>query len=144
MATRWIINPFWDINRHSLDRGYNITSLASIVLIFLTIGFRTSSHHHEDLVEIMRLQDIFKTPTLARALDLLLTNPTIHYSQGDLARRLNVDKATMRRAIERLQVLGLIDVDVDPAGVRIKAVTFNGDTDAGRALLNFHRRIKEI
>ena len=50
----------------------------------------------------------------------------------------------MRGAIERLQRLGLVAVDVNPAGVRIKAITFNGDSDAGRALLNFHRRIREI
>jgi hypothetical protein len=41
-------------------------------------------------------------------------------------------------------VLGLIDVDVDPAGVHIKAVTFNGDSEAGRALLSLHRRIRKI
>jgi DNA-binding MarR family transcriptional regulator len=89
----------------------------------------------------MRLQDIFKTPTLAKALDLLLANPATRYSQGDLARRLNVDKATMRRAIARLQRLGLVEVDVNPAGVGIKAIMFNDETEQGQALLAFYRRI---
>jgi DNA-binding MarR family transcriptional regulator len=92
----------------------------------------------------MRLQDIFKTPTLAKVLDLLLTNPTLRYGQGDLARRLNVDKATMRRAIERLRMLGLIHVDVNPAGVGIKAIMFNDETEQGKAVLAFYRRIAAV
>ena len=93
--------------------------------------------------EIVRLQDIFKTPTMAKALDLLLANPGLCYMQGDLKRRLNVDKATLRVTLARLQRLGLVVVDV-PGGVGIKAITFNGDSDAGRALLSLHRRIRKI
>jgi DNA-binding MarR family transcriptional regulator len=92
----------------------------------------------------MRLQDIFKTPTVAKALDLLLANPGLCYMQGDLKRRLDVDKATLRVTIARLQRLGLVAVDVNPAGVGIKVITFNGDSDAGRALLSLHRRIRKI
>ena len=92
----------------------------------------------------MRLQDIFKTPTAGRLLDLLLMNPTTCYSQGDLKRRLNVAPITMRRAIARLQRLGLVAVDVNPVGVGIKAVTFNGDSKAGRALLKLHRTLRKI
>jgi DNA-binding IclR family transcriptional regulator len=91
----------------------------------------------------MKLQDIFKTPTVAKALDLLLANPGLCYMQGDLKRRLNVDKATMRRTIARLQRLGLVAVDV-PGGVGIKAITFNRESKAGRALLSLHRRIRKI
>ena len=92
----------------------------------------------------MRLQDIFKTPTVARALDLLLADPGLCYMQGDLARRLNVDKATMRRAIARLQRLGLVEVDVNPAGVGIKAITFDYETEQGKALLAFYQRITAL
>jgi Mn-dependent DtxR family transcriptional regulator len=91
----------------------------------------------------MRLQDVFKTPTMAKALDLLLANPGLCYMQGDLKHRLNVDKATLRRTIARLQRLGLVVVDV-PGGVGIKAITFNRESKAGRALLNLHRRIRKI
>jgi DNA-binding MarR family transcriptional regulator len=89
----------------------------------------------------MRLQDIFKTPTLAKALDLLLADPGLCYMQGDLKRRLNVDKATMRRAIARLQRLGLVTVDVNPAGVQLNAIMFNDETKQGKAALTFYRRI---
>jgi len=92
----------------------------------------------------MRLQDIFKTPTMAKLLDLLLTNPTIYYGQGDLKRRLNVDKATMRHAVARLQRLGLVAVDVNPVGVRLKAIRFNDETDQGKALLAFHKRLSRV
>ena len=85
--------------------------------------------------ENMRLQDVFKTPTVAKALDLLLTNPGLCYMQSDLRHRLDVDKATLRVTIARLQRLGLVAVDV-PGGVGIKAITFNGDSDAGRAFLS--------
>jgi Mn-dependent DtxR family transcriptional regulator len=88
----------------------------------------------------MRLQDVFKTPTMAKALDLLLTNPGLCYMQGDLKRRLNVDKATLRVTIARLQGLGLVAVDV-PGGVGIKAIEFNDETKQGKALLAFSRRI---
>jgi Mn-dependent DtxR family transcriptional regulator len=91
----------------------------------------------------MRLQDIFKTPTMAKVLDLLLANPGLCYMQGDLKRRLNVDKATLRVTLARLQRLGLVVVDV-PGGVGIKAITFNGDSDAGRAFLSLHRKIRKI
>jgi len=73
-----------------------------------------------------------------------LANPGLCYMQGDLKRRLNVDKATMRHAIERLQVLGLIHVDVNPVGVRLKAIRFNDETEQGKALLGFHRRIAAL
>jgi DNA-binding MarR family transcriptional regulator len=92
----------------------------------------------------MRLQDIFKTPTVARALDLLLAKPNGTYLQSHITERLGIDKATMRRTIARLQRLDLVVVDVDPAGVHLKAVTFNRDSKAGRALLNLHRRIRKI
>ena len=89
----------------------------------------------------MRLQDIFKTPTVAKTLDLLLADPGLCYMQGDLKRRLNVDKATMRRTVARLQRLGLVDVDVNPVGVHLNAIMFNDETEQGQALLAFYRRI---
>jgi len=92
----------------------------------------------------MRLQDIFKTPTMAKLLDLLLAKPNATYLQSHMTGRLGIDKATMRRTIERLRLLDLIDIDVDPAGVHLKAVTFNGDSKAGRALLKLHRTIRKI
>jgi len=92
----------------------------------------------------MRLQEIFKTPTMAKALDLLLANPGLCYMQGDLKRRLNVDKATMRRAIARLQRLGLVDVDVNPVGVGIKAIMFNDETEQGKALLTYYQCIAAL
>ena len=45
----------------------------------------------------MRLQDIFTSPSVAKALDFLLVNPTTYYSQKHLMRALDVDKATMRQ-----------------------------------------------
>jgi DNA-binding MarR family transcriptional regulator len=89
----------------------------------------------------MRLQDIFKTPTVAKALDLLLADPGLCYMQGDLKRRLNVDKATLRVALARLQRLGLVAVDVNPVGVHLNAIMFNDETKQGKALLAFYRRI---
>jgi len=89
----------------------------------------------------MRLQDIFKTPTVARVLDFLLANPTTYYSQKHLVGALDVDKATIRRTIARLQRLGLVEVDLNPVGVRLKVVRFNDETEQGKALLGFHRRI---
>jgi len=92
----------------------------------------------------MRLQDIFKTPTMAKALDLLLANPGLCYMQGDLKHRLDVDKATLRVTIARLQRLGLVAVDVNPAGVGIKAITFDYETEQGKALLAFYQRITAL
>jgi len=71
-------------------------------------------------------------------------NPSLHYMQGDLARRLDVDKATMRAALARLQRLGLVAVDVNPAGVHLNAITFNDETKQGKALLKLHRTIRKI
>jgi len=92
----------------------------------------------------MRLQDIFKTPTLAKVLDLLLAKPSATYLQSDITGRLGIDKATMRRTIARLQRLGLVTVEVNPAGVHLNAIMFNDESDAGRALLSLHRRIRKI
>jgi DNA-binding MarR family transcriptional regulator len=89
----------------------------------------------------MKLEHIFKTPTVAKVPDLLLANPTLHYLQGDLARRLNVDKATARHTLARLESLGFVSVDVNPAGVGLKAIMFNRETEQGKALLAFYRRI---
>lgn len=92
----------------------------------------------------MRLQDIFKTPSMVKVLDLLLAKPSATYLQSDITGRLGIDKATMRRAIEHLQKLGLVEVDMNPAGVGIKAITFNDETDQGKAFLAFYRRIAAL
>jgi DNA-binding IclR family transcriptional regulator len=91
----------------------------------------------------MKFQDVFKTPTMAKALDLLLANPGLCYMQGDLKRRLNVDKATLRVTLARLQRLGIVAVDV-PAGLGIKAIEFNDETKQGKALLKLYRAIRKI
>jgi len=89
----------------------------------------------------MRLQDIFKTPTIAKLLDLLLAKPNATYLQSHITGRLGIDKATMRRAIGRLRRLGLVEVHVNPAGVHLNAIMFNDETEQGQALLAFYRRI---
>lgn len=89
----------------------------------------------------MRLQDVFRTPTIAKLLDLLLAKPNGTYLQSHITGRLGIDKATMRRAIARLQRLGLVAVDVNPAGVHLNAIMFNDESKQGKALLAFYRRI---
>ena len=89
----------------------------------------------------MRLQDIFKTPSMVKVLDLLLAKPSATYLQSDITGRLGIDKATMRRAIGRLRRLGLVEVHVNPAGVHLNAIMFNDETEQGQALLAFYRRI---
>ena len=92
----------------------------------------------------MKIADLFPTRTSLRLLDLLLKHPNYVASQGILADQLGVAPITLRRTLKRLEALGLVKVDANPAGVGIKAVTFNGDTDAGRALLSLHRKIRKI
>jgi len=92
----------------------------------------------------MRLQDIFKTPSMVKVLDLLLAKRNATYLQSDITGRLGIDKATMRRAIARLQRLGLVAVDVNPAGVHLNAIMFNDETEQGKALLAFYRRIAAL
>ena len=91
----------------------------------------------------MRLQDIFKTPTVARALDLLLAKPNGTYLQSHITERLGIVKATLRVTLARLQRLGLVAVDV-PGGIGIKAIEFNDETKQGKALLKLHRAIRKI
>ena len=91
----------------------------------------------------MKLEHVFKTATVAKVLDLLLANPGLCFMQGDLKRRLNVDKATLRVTLARLQRLGLVAVDV-PGGIGIKAIEFNDETKQGKALLKLHRTIRTI
>jgi len=78
---------------------------------------------------------------MARLLDLLLRKPSGTYLQSDITGRLGIDKATLRVTLARLQRLGLVAVDVNPAGVHLNAIMLNGETKQGRALLTFHRRI---
>jgi DNA-binding IclR family transcriptional regulator len=92
----------------------------------------------------MKIEDLFPTRTSLRLLDLLLKHPRGVASQGILANQLGVAPITLRRTLKRLEAVGLVEVDVNPVGVGIKAVTFNGDGDAGRALLSLHRRIRKI
>jgi hypothetical protein len=92
----------------------------------------------------MKLQDIFRTPTIAKLLDLLLAKPNATYLQSHVIGRLGIEKATLRVAIARLQHLGLVAVDVNPAGVHLNAIMFNDESDAGRAFLNLHRKIRKI
>ena len=92
----------------------------------------------------MRLQDIFKTPSMVKVLDLVLAKPSATYLQSHITGRLGIDKATMRRTIARLQRLGLVEVDVNPAGVHLNAIMFNDETEQGKALLVFYRRIAAL
>jgi DNA-binding MarR family transcriptional regulator len=92
----------------------------------------------------MKFEDVFKTPTVARLLDLLLAKPNATYLQSHITGRLGIDKATMRRTIARLQRLGLVDVDVNPAGVHLNAIMFNDETKQGKAALTFYRRIAAL
>ena len=78
---------------------------------------------------------------MANVLDLLLANPTLCYLQGDVARRLGVDKLTIRRTLARLQRLGVVAVDVNPAGVHLNAIMSNDETEQGKAVLAFYQRI---
>jgi DNA-binding MarR family transcriptional regulator len=89
----------------------------------------------------MRLQDIFRTPTIAKLLDLLLAKPNATYLQSHVIGRLGIEKATLRVTIARLQRLGLVAVDVNPAGVHLNAIMFNDETKQGKAALTFYRRI---
>jgi len=49
------------------------------------------------------------------------------------------NKATIRRAVARLEILGLNPVDVG-----VKVVSLNIESPVGRALQTFHRRTREI
>jgi len=92
----------------------------------------------------MKLAEFFPTRTSLRLLDLLLKHPNHVASQGILANQLGVASITLRRTLKRLEAVGLVEVDVNPVGVGIKAITFNGDSKAGRALLKLHRTIRKI
>jgi DNA-binding IclR family transcriptional regulator len=91
----------------------------------------------------MRLEDIFRTPTAARLLDLLLAKPGATYLQSHITGRLGIEKATLRVTIARLQRLGLVAVDV-PGGIGIKAIEFNDETKQGKALLKLHRTLRKL
>jgi len=92
----------------------------------------------------MKLAQIFPTGTSLRLLDLLLERPGSVASQNILAKQLDVAPITLRRTLKRLETLGLVRVDLNPGDVGIKAITFNGDSHAGRALLNLHRTLRKI
>jgi len=92
----------------------------------------------------MKLAEFFPTRTSLRLLDLLLKHPNHVASQGILANQLGVAPITLRRTLKRLEALGLVEVDVNPVGVGIKAITFNGDSKAGRALVKLHRAIRRL
>jgi DNA-binding MarR family transcriptional regulator len=89
----------------------------------------------------MKLADIFTTPTIATLLDLLLTRPRAVYTQTLLSKELKRDVRAVRRAVSRLEALGLVEVGVNPVEVRIKVVKFNDETELGRAVLAFYRHI---
>jgi DNA-binding IclR family transcriptional regulator len=88
----------------------------------------------------MRLQDIFRT-SAAKLLDLLLENPGRLYYQDDLARHLGADKGTVRRTLNHLTALRIVDVDTR---FRIKVISLNTESDAGKALEAFHARLRPV
>jgi DNA-binding IclR family transcriptional regulator len=92
----------------------------------------------------MKLTELFPTRTSLRLLDLLLKHPRGVASQNILADQLGVAPITLRRTLKRLEALGLVNVDVNPVGVGIKAVTFNRDSKAGRALVKLHRAVRRL
>jgi len=92
----------------------------------------------------MKIAELFPTPTSVRLLDLLLKHPRGVASQNILADQLGVAPITLRRTLKRLEALGLVKVDLNPTGVGIKAITFNNETEQGKALLTFHRRIAAL
>jgi predicted ArsR family transcriptional regulator len=89
----------------------------------------------------MKIADLLPTRTSIRLLDLLLEHPHGVASQNILAMELGVAPITLRRTLKRLETLGLVEVDLNPSGVGIKAVTFNAESKQGKAVSAFHRRI---
>jgi len=81
---------------------------------------------------------------MVKVLDLLLRKPSGTYLQSDITGRLGIDKATLRVTLARLHSLGLVAVDVNPAGVHLNTIMFNRETAQGRALLAFYRRIATL
>lgn len=92
----------------------------------------------------MKIADLLPTRTSIRLLDLLLKYPHGIASQNILAKQLNVAPITLRRTLKRLETLGLIQVDLNPSGIGIKAVTFNAESKQGRAVSGFSRRIAAL
>lgn len=89
----------------------------------------------------MRLLDVFSSPSVIKLLEFLASNPSAVYSQGILVTRLKLDKATLRRAVKRLEVLGLVEVDVNPVDVGLNVVRFSDETELGKAVLTLHKRL---
>jgi hypothetical protein len=50
----------------------------------------------------MKLEDVFRTRTAARLLDLLLASPDRVYTQAMLVSRLGLDKRTVPKTTERI------------------------------------------
>jgi DNA-binding Lrp family transcriptional regulator len=92
----------------------------------------------------MKIAELLPTPTSIRLLDLLLKHPRGVASQNILADQLAVAPITLRRTLKRLEKLGLVQVDLNPTGVGINAVTFNAESQQGKAVLAFHRRIAPL
>jgi DNA-binding IclR family transcriptional regulator len=92
----------------------------------------------------MKIAELFPTRTSVRLLDLLLKHPRGVASQNILADQLGVAPITLRRTLKRLEALGLVKVDLNPVGVGIKAITFNDETEQGKALLGFRKRILHV
>jgi DNA-binding Lrp family transcriptional regulator len=92
----------------------------------------------------MKIAELLPTRTSIRLLDLLLKRPRYIASQNILADQLGVAPITLRRTLKRLEALGLVQVDLNPSGVGIKAVTFNAETDTGKAVSALYRRIAAL
>jgi len=92
----------------------------------------------------MKIAELFPTRTSVRLLDLLLKHPRGVASQNILANQLSVAPITLRRTLKRLRALGLVNVDLNPTGVGIHAVTFNAESEQGKAVLSLHRRIAPL
>lgn len=92
----------------------------------------------------MKIADLLPTRTSIRLLDLLLEHPSGIASQNMLAKELDVAPITLRRTLKRLERLGLVELAVDPAGVGIKAITFNPESAEGKAVSAFYRSIAAL
>jgi predicted ArsR family transcriptional regulator len=92
----------------------------------------------------MKIADLLPTRTSIRLVDLLLEHPHGIASQNMLAKQLGVAPITLRRTLKRLEALGLVQVDLNPSGVGIKAVTFNAETEQGKAVSALSRRIAAL
>lgn len=89
------------------------------------------------------LSEIFRSQTVARILEVLLSRPDEFFTLSRLAKETGLSISTLSSNMRHLEKLGIVR-HVGSSNAKVKLYRLNHDSPLTQALLEFYRRLSRL